>query len=163
MQSMPIIETITDVASASERLRLARYGVIQAAAGECQWVQIRAWPQLLSWREIWPVGHRYHARGPSDRCRIYYNQPRRASSFIALKYLVSTRDTSYATVKAALQMLDHIAALKQVDAMLCDAANSRLSDRMMQRHGWASHAPMPWRRNFIKRFYGQFPTNGLGV
>ena len=160
---MSLVETITDLTAARDRLRVARYGVIEASEGKLVSVRLRAWPQLFSLRELWPVGDRYHARGPSDRCRLFYNQPRRASRFIALKYLVSTRDTPYATIQAALKTLDQIAQLKQIDAMVCDAANSRLSERMMQRHGWAPHAPMPWRRNYIKRFYGEYPTIAAGA
>jgi hypothetical protein len=77
---------------------------------------------------------------------------------MALKYIVSTAGTSYATFRAALVELDRIAELKRSDALLCDAANTRLSDRLLARFGWEPHAPARWRRNFIKRFYGVYPS-----
>ena len=111
--------------------------------------------------EFLPLGPRYHCRGAADRCLLYYNQPRRMPNFLALKYIVSTRGTSYRTFRAALMVLDAIAELKQIDAIVCDAANIRLSDRLMARLGWEPHKPQRWHRNYIRRFYGKYPQNGL--
>ena len=151
--------TITDLdaPAACEALRQGRYGVIETAGGRVVAVHLRPWPKLLSWPEIWPTRGRYHARGDADRCLLYYNQPRGYANFLALKYIVSTAGTSYATFRAALVELDRIAELKRSDALLCDAANTRLSDRLLARFGWEPHAPGRWRRNFIKRFYGVYP------
>jgi hypothetical protein len=152
-----LFTTITDWTAGREQLRGRRYGVIETANGELVAFHLRPWPKLISWRELWPVGPAYHARGAEDRCWLYYNQPRRYSNFLALKYIVSTRGTSYATFRAALTALDKLAELKGTDAILCDAANTRLSDRLLARLGWAAHKPARWRRNFIKRFYGVYP------
>jgi hypothetical protein len=85
-------------------------------------------------------------------------------NFLALRYIVSTAGTSYRTFRAALTALDAIAELKQIDAIVCDAANMRLSDRLMARLGWEPHKPQRWHRNFIRRFYGVYPsTNGVAV
>ena len=138
-------------------LRQRRYGVIETSAGQFVAIHLRPWPKLLAWPEIWPVGPAYHARGQADRCLLYYNQPRSCPNYLALKYLVSNQATSYATVRAAVTTLDAIAELKRTDAILCDAFNSRLSDRMMDRQGWQSHKPQRWHRNYIKRFYGSYP------
>ena len=66
--------------------------------------------------------------------------------------------TSYRTFRASLKVLDAIAALKQIDAIVCDAANARLSDRFMARQGWEPHKPQRWHRNYIRRFYGEYPV-----
>jgi hypothetical protein len=150
--------TVTDMQADCELLQRRRYGVIEAVNGRLVAIHLRPWPKLLSWPEIWPTGPNYHVRGKADRCLLYYNQPRGFSNFLALKYVASTRGTSFATVRAAVTALDELAELKRVDALLCDAANARLSDRMLQRFGWAAHKPQRWRRNFIKRFYGIYPT-----
>lgn len=152
--------TITELDSpaATEALRQGRYGVIETAGGRVVAIHLRPWPKLLSWPEIWPTRGRYHARGDADRCLLYYNQPRGYANFLALKYIVSTAGTSYATFRAGLVELDRIAELKRSDALLCDAANTRLSDRLLARFGWEPHAPGRWRRNFIKRFYGVYPA-----
>jgi hypothetical protein len=146
--------TVVDWDAGREKLLRGRYGVIDTADGRLVAVHLRPWPKLLSWPEIWPVGD----DGESDRCYLYFNQPRRYSNFLALKYVVSTHGASYASCRAALLALDRLAELKRIDALLCDAANTRISDRLLRRFGWAPHKPQRWRRNFIKRFYGVYPA-----
>src|SRR5712672_3335336 len=102
------IETIGDLTTGCERIRARRYGVIETAGGELQAVHLRPWPKLLAAPEIVPLVPKYHQRGESDRCLLYYNQPRRMSNFLALKYIVSTHGTSYRTFRAALIALDAI-------------------------------------------------------
>jgi hypothetical protein len=89
---------------------------------------------------------------------LYYNQPRRMPNFLALRYVVSTTGTSYRTFRAALTALDRVAELKQIDAIVCDAGNVRLSERLMARLGWEPHKRQRWHRNYIRRFYGVYPT-----
>lgn len=155
------IETISDLNAGCERIRARRYGVIETANGELQAVHLRPWPKLLAAPELLPLGPKYHQRGEADRCLLYFNQPRRMPSFLALKYIVSTHGTSYRTFRAALTALDAIAEIKQIDAIVCDAANVRLSDRVMARLGWEPHKPQRWHRNFIRRFYGVYPAHGV--
>jgi hypothetical protein len=154
-------ETIRDFESGCEQIRTRRYGVIETAGGALRAVHLKPWPKLASLPECLPLGPRYHCRGTADRCLLYYNQPRRMPNFLALKYIVSTHGTSYRTFRAALVALDAIAELKRTDAIVCDAANFRLSDRLMTRLGWEPHKPQRWHRNFIRRFYGNYPQNGL--
>lgn len=156
-----ITTTIDDWEAGREALVRGRYGVIESSAGRLVAVHLRPWPKMMSWPEFWPAGVSYHARGQADRCLLYYNQPRRFPQFMALRYMESTRGTSYATFRAALVALDALAELKRVDALLCDAANTRISDRLLARFGWDAHAPSRWRRNFIKRFYGAYPPAGV--
>jgi hypothetical protein len=87
---------------------------------------------------------------------LFYNQPRNCPNFLALKFAISARATTLATATCALRALDAIAYIKQTDAILCDAANFRLSPRMLARYGWEAHAPSRWHRNYIKRFYGAY-------
>jgi hypothetical protein len=152
------IKTISDLGAGCERIRAHCYGVIETASGELQAVHLRPWPKLLAAPEVLPLGPKYHRRGEADRCLLYYNQPRRMPNYLALKYIVSTHGTSYRTFRAALIALDAIAEIKQIDAIVCDAANVRLSDRVMARLGWEPHKPQRWHRNFIRRFYGVYPS-----
>src|SRR4029077_10374954 len=124
---LELFKTVVDWESDQSLLRRRRYGVIETAAGCLASVHPRPWPKLLAWPDIWPVDGAYRAAGRADRCFLYYNQPRRFSNFLALKYIVSTPGTSYATIRAALAALDALAELKRTDALLCDAANVRLS------------------------------------
>ncbi len=153
-----LCETVCDLESGRDALRARRHGVIEVVAGELRAVHLRVWPKLVSLPEAWPQGTRYHARGDADRCLLYFNQPRSASNYLALKYIVSTAGTSYRTICAALTALDAIAEIKRTDAIVCDAANMRLSERLMARFGWEPHKPQRWHRNYIRRFYGVYPT-----
>lgn len=84
----------------------AQYGVIETAGGSLQAVLVRRFPKLIALPELWPVASRYHAHGLADRCLLYFNQPRSCPNFLALKYVVSTQATSYATFRAAIATLD---------------------------------------------------------
>ncbi len=152
-----VMQSIENHRAAEEAIRRRRYGVIETAAGRLVAIHFRLWPKLLAWPEIWPTGPVYHASGAPDRCLLYYNQPLRHSNFLALKYIVSTQDSSYATFRTALAALDGVARTKGSDALLCDAFNARLSERLMKRFGWQSHRPQRWHRNYVKRFYGSYP------
>ncbi len=154
------VETICDFGRGCDRIRARRYGVIEIVGGVFQAVHLRPWPKLLAAPEVVPLGPNYHRRGAADRCLLYYNQPRRMPNFLALKYIVSTHGTSYRTFRAALIALDAIAEIKRIDAIVCDAGNVRLSDRVMARLGWEPHKPQRWHRNFIRRFYGVYPKQG---
>ena len=114
---------------------------IETIGGRLTAIRLRPWPKLLALPELIPLDPRYHAAGAADRCLLYYNQPRRMPNYLALKYIVSTSGTSYATFRAALHVLDAVAAVKEIDAIVCDAANVRLSDRLMRRFGWEPHKP----------------------
>jgi len=154
-------QTVTNWHDGSETIRRRHYGVIETAAGKLVAIHLRPWPKLLAWPEVLPVGPTYHARGQADRCLLYYNQPLSCPNYLALKYIVSTFGTPYATSCAALTTLDAIAELKRSDAILCDAFNQRLSDRLLRRYGWEPHKPQRWHRNYIRRFYGEYPQTEL--
>lgn len=155
---MSLIERIDDVAAGADAVRRRRYGVIETRCGRLHCILLRPWPKLISWPEVWWVPWRYHVRGEADRCLLYYNQPLRWSNYLTLKYVASTHGTSYRTLREALRVLDAIAATKKSDAILCDVANSRITDRLLARLGWEAHKPQRWHRNFIKRFYGKYPA-----
>src|SRR3954462_12422254 len=157
-----LFEAIYDLKLGRERIRAHRYGVIETAGGELRAVHLRPWPKLIAAPELLPLGPKYHQRGAADRCLLYFNQPRRMPNFLALKYIVTTFGTSFRTFRAALTALDAIAQIKQIDAIVCDAANMRLSDRVMARLGWEPHKPQRWHRNFIRRFYGLYPATPDG-
>ena len=155
--------TIADLQGDADVVVTRRYGVIEMSAGRLVDVHFRWFPKLVSLPELYPVSWRYHARGPADRCRLYFNQPRRLPNFLALKYVVSTQGTRLATFRGALSVLDVIARIKRTDAIVCDASNTRISDRLLARGGWEAHKPQWAHRNYIKRFYGEYPNVELAA
>jgi hypothetical protein len=140
-----------------EAVRAGRYGMIEISCGRLVAIYLRPWPRIVSVVETDWLGRRWHERCPGDRCLLYYNQPRRHSNYLALKYVVSQRDCTLATFRRAATALDEVARIKRSDAILCDAWNERISDRLLAREGWQPHKPQRWHRNYIKRFYGVYP------
>ena len=131
---------------------------LESAYASLRAIHLRPWPKLFSLAELWPAAARYHARGDADRCLLYYNQPWRQPNYLALKFIVSTPGTTYRTFRGSLTVLDAIAELKRTDAIVCDVANLRISDRLLARLGWQAHKPQRWHRNYIRRFYGRYPA-----
>ena len=152
-----LFEYAGDLDADREVLRRRRYGVIEMAAGQLVGITLRPWPKIVTLGETILRGNSFHRQQEGDRCWLYYNQPRHYPDFLALTYVLSTRQCRLATFHGALDVLDEIARLKGTDALLCDAANSRISDRLLARWGWQPHCPSRWHRNFIKRFYGAYP------
>lgn len=154
--SHPVLEYVTDVDRQADILLRRAYGVIDIRAGQLHQIVLRPLPKVISWPDLALFGAWQHQHRVGDRCLLYYNQPRRMPSFLALKYVVSYRGATLATFRGALSVLDEIARIKRTDAIVCDAANLRISDRLATRWGWEHHCPSRWHRNFIKRFYGNY-------
>ncbi len=145
-------ETVVDLEYSVGRIRQHRYGVIEARDGLLYRVRFRPYPKIASVPEVSWLGGWYHRFVPGDRCWLYYNHPRRFPNFLAVTCVLSARDTRLATMHRVLETLDEIGRIKGVDALLCDAANWRLSTSVMARWGWEPHCPSRWHRHFIRRF-----------
>jgi hypothetical protein len=155
---MPLFETITNLADGAETLRRRPYGVIEVADGRFRRVLLRPFPKIVSVPGVLLMGGLRHRRRPGDSIRLYYNRPRRFPNFLVLKYAESARETSLASLARALSVLDEIARLMRSDALLCDVSNGRISSRLLGRRGWEPHCPSWFRRHYIKRFYGSYPS-----
>jgi hypothetical protein len=151
-------ETVTDLVHEAEALRRRQYGMIEAIDGRFVRVVLRPFPKVFVVSAALPWTSPGERPLQGDCCRLYYNQPRSLPNFLALKYVVSGRAGTVATFRRVLEALDEIARIKGTDAIVCDAMNWKLSDRLMVRGGWESHCPSRWHRNFIKRFYGSYPS-----
>ena len=75
-----------------------------------------------------------------------------------MKYLLTYGGTSYASVVAARHAVDEVARIKRSDALVCQVSNKRLTGRIMQRWGWQPLNDSPRCTLFVRRFYGQYPT-----
>ena len=104
------------------------------------------------------AGRGFDRRATGDRCWLYYNQPYWHRRFLALKFVVSSREATFGTFRSTLIVLDEIARIKHTDAILAEVRNLRISDRLLRRWGWESHLSASRRRHFIKRFYGNYPA-----
>lgn len=152
-----LFETVTDLHAGADVIARRRFGVIEAVAGRFDRVQLRPLPKMVSLPEILTLGRYLHSRRAADRCRLFYDQPRRSPNFLAVKYIISGRGTSYQTFRRVAEALDEVARIKGTDALLCELATWRISREMMARWGWEPHCNSRWRRHYIKRFYGTYP------
>ncbi len=152
-----LFQTVRDLQAGAAVLRRRRYGVIEVAGGQLRRVRLRPFPKLISLPGVRLDEWWSHGRRQGDRCWVYYNQPLGCPNFLAVVHVVSTAGTSYRTIRLAASVLDEIARIKRADAIVCHVANGRISDRLLRRWGWEPHAPRLRGRNFIKRFYGQYP------
>lgn len=153
----PWFENVTDLRAQADLVRRRRYGIIETAGGQFRRLRLRPFPKLGSPLDFLlrsELGHRWRA---GNACRLYYNQPLGYENFLALKFVFSQRGATLADFHGALAVLDEIARIKGTDALLCDVANARISDRLLARWGWQPHKPQRWHRNYIKRFYGEYP------
>jgi hypothetical protein len=155
---MAWFETVTDLHSQAAAIRSRRYGVIDVVDGRFARVRLRPWPKIASVIEGKFWGEWRHGRARGDRCSLHYNQPHRFSNFLAAAYAWSSRECSVRTIRTVLRVLDDIAQIKGTDAILCDVIGSDISDRLLERWGWERHAPSMFHRNYIRRFYGNYPA-----
>ncbi len=153
----PLFETVTDLVDQADVLARRPYGVIEMVDGRFRRVLLRPYPKMLLGPEILVFGAMHHRYRHGDRLLLYYNQSWRFRSFLAVKYAISARETSMGSIARALDVLDEIARLKRVDAMLGDVSNWRISKRSLARFGWQPHCPSRWHRHYVKRFYGDYP------
>jgi hypothetical protein len=154
----PRYETITDLKAGADLLTARRCGVIEAAGGHFQRIVLRPFPTLVSAVDTFFLGGWCHGHREGDRCRVYFNQPRRFQNFLAVKYVLSDRGTGYDTCRRVFEALDEVARIKGIDALLCDLANRRITESIARRWGWEPHKPSLWHRHYIKRFYGEYPA-----
>ncbi len=149
-------DTISDLQSGREQIRQRRYGVIVCRQGRFEAIQFRPWPKIISVAEVRFWGSRRQERAAADECLLYYNQPLQHSNYLTLAYIHTNWATPYRTFNAALRVLDQVAEIKRSDAILCDVTNPRITDRLLRRQGWIRHLEQSPRRQWIKRFYGEY-------
>jgi hypothetical protein len=148
---------VTDWSWQTDALRDGAYGLIEVRDERLVGVSIRPFARRVSRIEAFLWGRLSHRLREGNHCWLYYRQPRRFPGFLVLDYVISARHTTLGTARGALVLLEEIARLKGSDALLCDVATARISERLLSRWDWAPHAGSRWHRNYIKRFYGRYP------
>ena len=127
-----------------ERLRRARCGMIEVVDERLVGIRPRLLARRASRLEVSLWGRLSHRVRTGNQCWLYYRQPRSMSQFLIVEYALSARGTSLGTIRGALGALDEVARLKQCDAILCDVASVRISDRLLRA---GAGAPMPPRHD----------------
>lgn len=155
---MRLFETIRSLSVDASVIRSRSFGVIEVRNGQLHQISFRPWPSMVSMWRVWSDVYLRPTRTPDDACWLYFDQHITMPSYLLLKYIVSAPGTSFRTFRAATVALDEVARIKKSDAILCEATNSRISERLLDRWGWERHVPGSPRRHYIKRFYGEYPT-----
>lgn len=148
-----------DFAAQFARLANCRAGVIEVVSGRPFAARPRLWGRRPSQLEARLWGAWAHRRRPGDHCWLYFHQPRKFPNFLVISYVLSARQTSLATIRVTLALLDLLAEQRRADALLCDVATARISHRALARWGWEPLAPSRWHRRHIKRFYGRYEVD----
>ena len=149
-----------DLSDPHGKVHCRAYGIIEIENGAFRQIRFKPWPKIISTFEVNHSGEKTHTQSDTmDRCTLYYNQPFFHKNFLALKYVVSQKGTSFRSFRLATKILDEIARIKQSDALVCEVSNARISDRLLSRWGWEEHLSNNAGRHFIKRFYGKYPPS----
>lgn len=157
---MRLFDRESDLTDPSGKIFCRAYGIIVVEQGEFSEIRFRPWPKVISTWEIGTKGQKVHEQGSTlDRCMLYYNQPFFHKRYLALKYVVSNRGTSFRSFRLATRVLDEVARIKESDAIVCEVTNPSISNRLLKRWGWDRHLEDHPSRNFIKRFYGRYPDS----
>lgn len=144
-------ETVRDLDTQAEVIRRRRYGVIEVSGRSLSAVHFRPWPKRVSLLGAWWDRFWIHGRADADRCWLYFNHPLGSPEYLSLNYFVSGGGAGFSTVHNALSVLDRIARIKGVRAIVCQVSNQRISTRALERWGWTRHLADSRQRHFIKR------------
>lgn len=150
--------TIRNLCGEVDAVARWRAGTIVTASGRLvharqRWMRYKA-SQLRVW---WDKNHRERS---IDRCQLFFHQAPGAPDFLVVGYVAGGEKCSLSTFYCALVALDEIARIKGSHAIVAEATNSRLSDRLFRRWGWERHCLNLRGRHYIKRFYGKYPSIG---
>jgi hypothetical protein len=134
----------------ADRVRSCRYGEVVLRDGEFVAIYPRWWPRVAS---QWDVMRDDYLRSlDRDECRFYYSFPIRTPGFMSLNYAHSGPKTQYKTLRRGVLIADEIAAIRQANAIVCQAFNQRVTEALMNRWGYVRHASRLGSNHYIKRF-----------
>ena len=149
---MDINDITCDQRGIAERITRWRYGLIEVHDSELVSIRGRWLPKMISLVGVWWGDHVIHRHAAGDRVLLYYDQPLFHPRFLALKYVQATSQSTFASIMVGLRVLDRVAELKGIQAIVAEASNKRLTPRVMQRFGFEQHLQQKSDRHFIRRF-----------
>ena len=144
------VERMTNqIVSVDSRAIAVRYGVVEVHNDHAYQIQRRLLPKMPSIWEAWLDA--CWRRLPDNEVRLYYNVPYRCDGFMVLAYARAGSKTSLASFRTGLSVLEEIAKLKRLQAIVCHATNPRLTERVMNYFGYNRHASHLKGYHYIKR------------
>ena len=131
------------------RTIVGRYGVVEVRNDREYSIRRRWFPKMPSQLEAW-IDARWR-RLPDNQLHLYYNAPFRCPGFLVLAYARAGNHTSIETFRNGLSVLDEIAKMMRMHAIVCEATNPRLTSRVMDYFGYTRHAHQLKGHHYIKR------------
>ncbi len=126
-----------------------RYGVIVVRNDSEYAIHRRIFPKTPSRVEAW-MDARWR-RLPDNCWQLYYNAPFRCPGFLVLAYVRAGRNTSLASLRTGMSVLDEIAQAMGKEAIVCETRNPKLTSRVMKYFGYIRHAYQLKGMHYIKR------------
>lgn len=140
---------VESLSESHDLVRAWRYGEIELKNGALHRIYPRWWPRIGSeWESMLDS---YMRRLPDDVCRVFYAFPRSSPGFMSVLYAYSGRNTQAKTLLLGVSTVDEIAEIHQAKAIVCQATNARLTERLMRRLGYVRHAHSLGPNHYIKR------------
>ena len=154
------LDSVSDPIQGATQIRGWRCGRIVMQAGRLIEIQKRLCCGSVSVAQVWWQAN--YGRNDDDLCWLDYHQPRGMPGFLTLDYIRSGTRAGYKTFAGACHVLDEIARIRSVSAIVAHVTNQSISDRLLQRFGWQRHL-LQWKgRHWIRRFYEGYPNSDLG-
>lgn len=150
----PFITDPTDP-QAARQLRRWRCGRIVTQNGKLLRVERRLLTGSVSMAQVWWQSR--HGRPADDLCWLDYHKPLGMPAFLTLDYVRSGRKAGYKTFLAAIHVLNEIARIRSVTAIVAHVSTESISDRFLERQGWQRHMEQWSGRHWIRRFYDGYP------
>ena len=141
--------SITQLDVAMNRLQAIRYAEVVLRKGHFVAIYPRWWPRIASHWDAWKDS--YLRPLNREECRVYYSFPMGSPDYMAINYVVAGPSTSYSTLMRAMMTINTIATSRNASGIVCQATNSRLTERLMSRWGFEKHALSLGDDHYIKR------------
>lgn len=140
-------------------IRRWRCGRIVMRDGRLDSIRQRRTVGSVSVAEVWIKSKFTRPRG--DVCMLDYHQPFGMRAFITLDFVHSGMQTSARTFLGACRVLNYVARIRGVLAIVAHVTNESISDRLLERNGWERHLTHWSGRHWIRRFYDGYPEPAL--
>jgi len=146
---------VADPYCGADQLRRWRCGRIVMRNGQLLRIERRFALGNVSVARVWWEGRL--SRADDSMLWLDYRQPVGMPAFLTLDYVRGGRRAGYRSLIGASRVLDEIARLRKVQAIVTHVCSASISDRFLQRLGWRRHLQHWSGRHWIRRFYDGYP------
>jgi hypothetical protein len=153
------LSAVEDPLAGADLIRRWRCGRIVMRDGRLVEIQRRLMCGSVSVAQVWWQAR--HGRTDDDIGWLDYHQPLGMPAFLTLDYIRTGKSAGYKTFVGACNVLNEVARIRGVSAIVAHVTNGSISDRLLQRLGWERHLQHWQGRHWIRRFYDGYPQPAL--